>query len=61
MYDPNIDLEYEDVLDMIEAYGFEGLFRDAVGSDLRLQAEVLLDMHHMGLVNLGVYVEDDYE
>lgn len=61
MIDPDHDLQYEDILDMIEAYGFEGLIRDATGPDINLQATVLLDMHHMGLVNLGVYVEDDYE
>jgi len=58
--DPEIDLRYEDVLDMIETYGFEGLFTDAVGPDVRLQAEVLLDMHHIGLIDLGVFV-DDYD
>lgn len=60
MFDPEIDLHYEDVLDMIEAYGFEGLFTDAIGPDVRLQAEVLLDMHHIGLIDLGMFV-DDYD
>lgn len=61
MIDPDYDLQYEDILDMIEAYSFEGLFTEAVGPDVRLQAEVLLDMHHMGLIDLGVYVDNDYE
>lgn len=61
MIDPDYDLQYEDILDMIEAYGFEGLFMDAIGSNVNLQATVLLDMHHIGLIDLGVYVEDDYE
>lgn len=60
MIDPEYDLHYEDVLDMIEAYSFEGLVKEVTGTNMHLQAEMLLDMHNMGLVDLGAYTQDDY-
>tara|TARA_B100000424_G_C22915704_1_gene487221 strand:+ start:1089 stop:1268 length:180 start_codon:yes stop_codon:yes gene_type:complete len=53
------DIQYEDVLDMLEAYGVEGLLHEIIESDPRLQAAVIHDMHNLGMVDLGAFVEDD--
>tara|TARA_X000001382_G_C3141047_1_gene169588 strand:- start:723 stop:884 length:162 start_codon:yes stop_codon:yes gene_type:complete len=50
-----IDKTYEEVLDMIEAYGFERILEDGEMN----KSDVLLILDELGFIELEMY-DDDY-